>query len=96
MGGVQSSLLGSLKDPDGGNIKKEKTVLTIHHDEASIRSRRKRDRGHRVMNSERVYIMTSEEVLPGYRDRAHYNGTTRGEMIGPASVPSWEDMGLRV
>ena len=90
LGGVQSSLLGSMKDPDGGNIKKEKIVLTIHHDESSIRARRKRDRGHHVMNSERIYIVTSEEVLAPYRDRAHFPGTTRGEMIGPASAPSWE------
>ena len=85
-------MLGSIKGGEGESIAKSKTTLLLHVAEPSLRSRRKRDRGHHVYNAERVYVVTSDDGAPAaYRDRRHYNCTTRGEIIGPIQAPSWED-----
>ena len=90
--GVQSSLMGSVKGPEGEAVPKSKTTFLLHHDETSLRSRRKRDKGHQVYNAERLYVVTSEDaVLPPYRDRKNYGSTTRGEILGPISATSWEE-----
>ena len=90
--GIQTSLLTSVKTPDGDSIPKTKTSLVLYHDEASLRQRRQRDKGHFISNSEKAFILTSDDgALPPYRDRAHYPGTTRGEVLGPISAASWED-----
>ena len=89
--GVQSTLMASLKGPSGEVFAKAKTTLLLHHDEKTLRSRRKRDKGHLVQNAERAYVITSDDAyLPMYRDRLHFAGTTRGEIVGPIPAASWE------
>ena len=85
--------MGSVKGSEGEAVPKSKQTLLLHHDEATLRQRRKRDKGHQIFNAERCYIVTSEDaVLPPYRDRKLYNNTTRGEILGPIAACSWEDL----
>ena len=92
MAGVQITLMSSLKGANGETFPKTKGALLLHHDEKSLRARRRRDKGHHVSNGERIYVVTSDDgCLVPYRDRLHYDGTTRGEIIGPVLAPSYED-----
>ena len=84
-------LMQSVKSPSGDAVKTAKTSMLLYHDEASLRARRRRDRGHQVFNAERLYVLSAEDgpSLP-YKDRVHYAGTTRGEILGPLQAPSWD------
>ena len=90
--GVKPILMQSVKSPGGDTVKTAKSSLVLYHDEASLRARRKRDRGHVVFNAERIYIFTAEDApaLP-YKDRVNNPGTTRGEILGPLQAPAWDD-----
>ena len=88
--GIHTSLLGSLK-VDGENLPKTKSSVLMYHDEKSLRSRRKRDKGQRVANAERMLVVGGEEAgLPPYRERKLYEGTTRGEILGPIIAAGWD------
>ena len=85
--------MGSVKGPEGEAVPKSKHTVLLHHDETTLRQRRRRDKGHHVYNAERCYIVTSEDaVLPPYRDRKLFPNTTRGEILGPIMASSWEDL----
>ena len=89
--GIHTNLLAAIKI-DGENVPKSKSSILIHHDEKSLRNRRKRDKGQRITNAEKMLIIGSEEgpMLP-YRERKSYSGTTRGEILGPVIAQSWEE-----
>ena len=89
--GVQSTLMSSLKGPNGEVFPKQKQTLLLHHCEKSLRARRKRDRGHHVCNAERLYVVLADDgCLVPYRTRQNFSGTSRGEIMGPIPAPSWE------
>ena len=88
--GIHANLLSSLK-VEGESIPKAKSSLLIYHEEKSLRSRRKRDRGQRISNAERLLVISAEQGgVPPYRERKLYEGTTRGEILGPIVAAAWE------
>ena len=93
---LQSTLLSSVSLPSGDKLAKSRHTLMLHHDEASLRARRKRDKGAWITQMERAYVVSSDEGLNiQYKDRSKYKGTTKGEILGPLIAAPWDETWTR-
>lgn len=79
------------------SLAKNKIVKYLVWDEKSLRARRQRDRGAAVCQVEKLYVLTcaSEELAFPYKSRKHYEGSNRGDVLGPIVAPSWKEARLR-
>ena len=75
-------------------MSKTKVTKYLMWDEKSIRERKHRDRGSTVSQMERLIAVLPEEMAFTCRQRSHYPGTNRGDVIGAIKAPNWEESRL--
>eukprot|EP00959_Pyramimonas_sp_CCMP1952_P453168 9467791-Pyramimonas_sp.AAC.1 len=91
--GNKNTLLSAFTNDDGVAHAKKVRPILIHASEESISERYE---GHlrsftTIEQHENMYIVTKDNLELKEHDSLHFEGTNRGNMIGPVGLPSWKD-----
>jgi hypothetical protein len=87
----ESALLCGFKTPDGISIPKHKRTLTMVYSEVSLMRRLERHRGLGPLHqTESLHILGSEPMKYVKRDRMHFEGSNKGQVLSPISAPDWQ------
>ena len=66
-------------------------TCSILYEEASLKARKQRVRGINTLRQiEFLHMSTKDAIMIPERSRKHYNGTNKGDVLGPVVLPGWE------
>ena len=92
-----ASLAGDAKklkqawNPTARKVAGVSKICSIMFDERSVKLRKQRVRGIGTLKQiEFLHVVTKDAMTIPERDREHYLGTNKGDVIGPVVLPRWE------
>jgi hypothetical protein len=87
----ENALLFGFKTPDGTSIPKHKRTLTMVYSESSLMQRLERHRGFGPLHqTESLHMIGSEPMKYVKRDRMHFEGSNKGQVLSPITAPDWQ------
>ena len=92
--GLKNSLTGSLVDENKRSLARNFRPIYIMFEQDGLEDRTERCRGFTALNQvERVYLITHDVLDLPLRDRLHWDGNNRGNMVGPVAPLKWNANG---
>lgn len=87
----EALLTQAFKADDGSAIPKHKRTLSLLYSESSLNARLRCHKGYSCTHQiEMLHMVTAEALKLPKVDRLHYEGTSRGQAIGPIQAPAFD------